>query len=344
MLVRDAKAIARQWVEREASSLPGFYGAYLAGSMSSMPADAVLPDASDVDITVLLDDSVADMQPQKFMYRDVILDVSHAPRDEAASPEVVLGSYYTAIHFAYPSILSDPSGNLTEIQAIVARDYSRRAWVRKRCEHALGMLDIMLNASPFPHYDAVQMFLLGIIFTPAMVLVADLRNPTHRRGLANFGEVLTRYGHPELHERVLGVLGSAAMTRGEVEPLLENCADIFDAAKLVRKTPFLMASNISDFARPIVIGGGQELLDQGFHREAVAWIAIMHTMCYRVIQNDAPEDVKTRVAPGYERLLQSLELSTQEQIAAKKEEIGQLIPELSRVTESIINVNPAIRE
>lgn len=136
MLVRDAKAVARQWIEEESCSLPGFHGAYLAGSMSAMPDDAVLPAASDVDVKVVVDDPAVLANPQKFVYRDAVFDVSYGSREDVASPEAVLGSYYTAVHFAYPSIIADPSGQLTEIQTVVAREYPRREWVRKRCEHA----------------------------------------------------------------------------------------------------------------------------------------------------------------------------------------------------------------
>ena len=40
MLVKHAKNIAAQWVMEEASKVPGFYGAYFAGSTNWMPNDA----------------------------------------------------------------------------------------------------------------------------------------------------------------------------------------------------------------------------------------------------------------------------------------------------------------
>jgi len=344
MLVRDARAAAREWVEQERKSVPGFYGAYLAGSVSSMPADAVLPGASDVDIKVVVDDSTVNPEPQKFVYHGVVFDVSHASRDDVSTAEGVLGNYYTAVHFAHPSVLSDPTGHLTELQAIVAREYPRRVWVRKRAEHARAFIQGMLESSPFPEYDAAQTCLLRLQFTPPMVLVADLRNPTHRRCIVNCHQVLDRYNHSELHEQLLGIMGSAALTWGEVELLLANCAEAFDTAKLVRKTPFLMASNISDFAHPMVIGGARELIDQGYHREAVVWIAFMHTLCTKIIENDAPDDVKRQFDPAYQRMLETLGLSTSDQVADKEIRLGHLIPELWRVTEAIIATNPAIRD
>lgn len=147
-----------------------------------------------------------------------------------------------------------------------------------------------------------------------------------------------------MHERVLDILGSAALSREDVERLLAACAEAFDVAKAVRKTPFLMAFNISDFARPIVIGGGQELIDQGFHREAMVWIAFMHTLCCTALQNDAREEVVARFAPGYHRLLVALGVPTHDDLMVRREQIGQLVPELWRVTEHIVETNPAISD
>ena len=44
MRVDAAKAIARHWVLREEAWLPGFLGAYFAGSVNWLPDDADLPE------------------------------------------------------------------------------------------------------------------------------------------------------------------------------------------------------------------------------------------------------------------------------------------------------------
>src|SRR4051812_36125868 len=55
MHVRQAKAIARQWVIEAASTAPGFAGAFYHGSTNWLPDDAMLPAASDLDVMVVLD-------------------------------------------------------------------------------------------------------------------------------------------------------------------------------------------------------------------------------------------------------------------------------------------------
>jgi hypothetical protein len=43
MLVQDAKRAARQWVNETGRDLPGFFGAYFAGSITILPDSAEFP-------------------------------------------------------------------------------------------------------------------------------------------------------------------------------------------------------------------------------------------------------------------------------------------------------------
>ncbi len=54
MRVKEAKALARQWVLEEGQHLAGFYGAYVAGSVSWLTDDADLPATSDLTSTSYL--------------------------------------------------------------------------------------------------------------------------------------------------------------------------------------------------------------------------------------------------------------------------------------------------
>lgn len=346
MRMHDARTVARRWVEDEASSHPGFLGAYLAGSITALPDDATLPDASDVDIKVVLDAPDVAADPQKHLYRGVVLDVSWGSIEEIRSPEAVLGSYFAAGHFTHPCIIADATGHLAAIQETVRREYARREWVRARAEHARQTLEgslALLNPSvALP--DQVLAWLFPIVFTPPMVLVADLRNPTHRRGLAALGQILASHGHADLHERVLGIVGSAAMPREQVETLLAACAEAFDIAQAVRATPFPLASNVSGFARPMAIGGAEELIANGCHREALPWIAFIHTLCIKVLRNDAPAEIQARFAPGYRALLGALGVPTSDALAERQDQLRQLVPDLWHVAEEIIDSNPAIRD
>lgn len=345
MLVRDAKEGARQWVLAEASRLPGFWGSFLTGSITAMPDDAVLPASSDVDVKLVVDVPTFPDDAEKIRYRDVLLDVSYDASEAFRSPETVLGTYYTAVHFVHPCILLDPTGQLTAIQPTVAREYARRRWVRARCAHARAQLEAFLVHDPSATlHEQVFVWLLAVIGMTHGLLVADLRNPTIRTCLLAARDVLARSGEPSLHERMLDILGSAPMDRGQVEDLLAACTEAFDVAKVIRTTPIPFGANISEAARPINIGGSQELIAAGCHREAVFWIAAVHTWCQWVFQNEAPADVRDRFTPAYDDLLAALGVPTAAAVAARTEQIRDLLPEIGRVTETILATNPAIRD
>jgi hypothetical protein len=346
MRVRDAKAAARQWILEQVGTLPSFHGAFLTGSITSAPDDAVFPPTSDVDVKIVMDAPPDTGGPEKFVAHGTILDVSYAPSDDVRSPEVVLGNYYTAVHFVWPSILLDPSGNLSAIHQVVAREYPRRIWVRRRSEHARSSVeDVLTWLNPTaPIHDQVFTLLLALALSSHVVLVADLKNPTIRKCLVVLKDVLTAYCHESLHERVLGILGSASMDRRQVDSLLTSCVEAFDAAIVVRSTPFPYASNIAAFARPIAIEGSRELIISGHHREAMVWLATIHTWCQTVLHNDAPDEVRSRLTPAYQRLLSELGVASYVNVAGRMEQVGKLLPDLWQVAEEVIATNPAIQD
>jgi len=70
MRVRQAEAVARHWVIEEVSTIPGFHGAYVAGSANGLPDDAVVPATSDLDVNVVLSGpSTRNLRGKRF-YRD----------------------------------------------------------------------------------------------------------------------------------------------------------------------------------------------------------------------------------------------------------------------------------
>ncbi|MHB0877515.1 MAG: hypothetical protein ACYC5O_15870, partial [Anaerolineae bacterium] len=87
MLVGQAKDVARQWVVGEGTKTPGFHAAYFAGSANWLPDDASLPATSDLDVNVIVAGPNAPDKRTKFVYRDVLLEISYLPGDLFRSPE-----------------------------------------------------------------------------------------------------------------------------------------------------------------------------------------------------------------------------------------------------------------
>lgn len=131
MSVKRARDVARRWVLTEGRRAPGFHGAYFAGSTNWLPDDAPFSATSDVDVTIVLDSASLSIKLGKFRYRRVLLEVSNLSREQLRTPEMVLGDYHLAGSFRTSSVILDPSGELTNVQTVVGRDFANRRWVQK---------------------------------------------------------------------------------------------------------------------------------------------------------------------------------------------------------------------
>ncbi len=346
IIVKQAKDVARQWVMEAVSQALGFSGAFLHGSINWLADDALMSAASDVDVMVVLEEGQPPITRGKFIYQGVLLEASYLSSDRLQSPEEILGDYQLASSFRVPGVLLDPTGHLTQLQAAVSQDFAKREWVRRRCEDVRRKIQRDLH-SPFEDRvfpDEVLAWLFGTGKTTHLPLVAGLKNPTVRRRYAAVRDLLREYGHLELHERLLELLGCAQMSRQQVEQHLGTLADVFDAAQAHLQTPFPFASDISAVARPIAIDGSRELIEAGYHREALFWMAVTYSRCQVVLHHDAPAQVQERFYPGYRHLLGDLGINSVADLQARSAMTEAVLPQLWQVTEAILAANPAIEE
>lgn len=346
MIVKHAKDVARRWVIEEAASVPGFCGAFYAGSVNWLPDDAYLPPTSDVDIWVVLAGANAADKPGKIIYRDVILDVSYLPIDQLQPPDRILGDYHMAGSFRTPSVIADPSGQLTKLQAAVSTDFAKRRWVLTRCGHAKSnVLRYIrsLNESELLH-DQVTAWLFATGVTTHLLLVAGLKNPTVRRRYVAARELLADYGRLDFYETLLEMLGCAEISRVRVEHHLVALTDAFDAAKAVARTPLFFSADITDIARPIAIDGSRELIEQGNHREAVFWMVATYSRCQKILYHDATVDVQNRCSHGYRELLADLGIASPADLQQRTAYVTELLPGVWEVAEAIVAANPSIED
>ncbi|HSH78165.1 MAG TPA: hypothetical protein VLA19_06500, partial [Herpetosiphonaceae bacterium] len=295
---------------------------------------------------VVLADPTPPNKLGKLIYEDVLLDVSYLPWEQVQSPEEILGQSHLAGSFRTANVILDPSGELTNLQAAVAKDYAKRRWVRTRCEHArdkiLANLHDVNEAAPF--HDQVLPWLFATGVTTHVLLVAGLKNPTVRRRYVAVHELLVEYAHPDFHNALLELLGCAQLSRERVEEHLATLTEVFDVAAAVVKTPFFFASDISDVARPIAIDGSRELIERGYHREAVFWMAATYSRCQKVLYHDAPEALREGFSPGYRLLLDDLGISSFADLRRRGERVKRFLPRVWEMAEAIMAASPEIEE
>jgi hypothetical protein len=155
-------------------------------------------------------------------------------------------------------------------------------------------------------------------------------------------ELLVEYGRLDFYESLLELLGCAHLSREIVEQHLAALAGVFDAAKAVIKTPIFFASDLTEAARPIAIEGSRELIEQGYHREAIFWIVATFSRCQKVLYHDAPVETQERFTPGYRHLLGDLGIASFVDLQQRSHQIKSFLPPLWEVAEAIMAANPDI--
>src|SRR5262249_36536261 len=153
--------------------------------------------------------------------------------------------------------------------------YAQQRWVLARCGYeqqvVMQTLEGLCHTASPP--EAVWLLSSMALFLAGLLTEASLRPPTHRRCLVLLRDVLHAAGRRDLHEAVLQLLGWAHLRRAEVEAYLGDCALAFDRAVAVTRTPVPFQFKLKPHVRPYIIAGAQEMIDQGYHREAMFWIS-----------------------------------------------------------------------
>jgi hypothetical protein len=327
--VGHAKQIARAWAVEHARQIAHVHGAYLAGSVNWLPDAAEVSATSDVDVNVVFATAEPPAARTKFVYEGLLLEMSPLVVAQVRSAEQVLGDYHLAGGFRTPSMLFDPSGELTALQAVVGREFARPEWVARRREHAaqrvVAGLDSISQAASLP--DAVIRWAFAAGVLTHVLLVGALRNPTVRRRYAAVREVLLSRGHGDLYEELLGVLGCAAWSQAQCAQHLALVADMFDAATAVSRSAFIFASDITELARPLAIDGSAELIEAGLHREAAFWLIVTASRCQLLLAAAAQRQFDV----GYRALLADVGIPGSSDLASKAGQVKAVLPRVCQV-------------
>lgn len=337
--VAEVVDIVREWVDLQAGHLPRFAGAYLWGGITALPADAPFPLYRDVDVVVVTED--AHDENQEIPYRGLMLEVIALDLAAHQDAEAVLASPSHGPNMATTQILADPTGILLPLQGTVAARFGRHRWIRARCEaqkaSAERSLAAMRRAStPVEILDSVREFLGALT---GLIAVAQLGRPTTRRTLALLRELLEARGRPDLHEAALAIMGSARLSRADVQTMQDQSVIAFDRAVEVYKTPTPYGFALRPHLRPYYVAGTQEMIDEGNHREAVFWITCLDT-AYIVLQNDAPPAEKPLFAAQFHAMHDLLGYTSAETRANRVDAAGRLAQEIYRIADALVSLHP----
>ncbi|KAA2238675.1 hypothetical protein F0L74_20875 [Chitinophaga agrisoli] len=337
MTVKEAKSITRSWVDKEAPCIQGFMGAFFHGAVNWLADEDTLPAASDIDVMIV----VTDPPPHplgKFRYGPLLLEVSYLSMSELRSPEQVLGTFYLAGSFHKPGIIADTSGWLTTLQQAVAAQYTDAHWIRQRCSHAQHTALNFIHAlnEHIPVHDQVTSWLFARGLLAHILLVAGLQNPTVRKRYVALQQLLEKYQALDLYEQLLHLSGFDALTPAAVAQHLAALTAAFDSAAEVIRTPYRFAADISQAARSVAIDGSYELLETGYHREAMFWITATWCRCRHILTQDAPPHIQVQHDAGFRQLLEELHIDSFKNRDRSNRHVIRMMPRVWKMAEKIM--------
>jgi len=338
-----ARKAARGWVEETARAMPGYRAAFLAGSITRLPDDAIVPPWSDTDIMVVLDGE-APAKAGKFRSGGALLEGTFLSQASLADAETVLGSYHTANALATGAIVDDPTGWLAGVQASVRLEFPRRQRVEARCASVRAGVERGLAA--ISERGSLAERAQGWVFPTGVMthilLVAGLRNPTVRRRYETVRELLQAGGRLDLHERLLDLLGSRDMERETVERHLDTVTWLFDAAAPVRADSYRFSSDITAEARPISIDGSRDMIVRGFHREAMFWLVVTGSRALQKLQHGPRPGDTASYEAGFADLLADLGIVGFDDLLTRRDRALAVLPEVREAAQDIMDSTPEI--
>jgi hypothetical protein len=345
MNVGQAIELAREWAETYGSQTPGFCGAHLMGSLNYAQRDAPFPIYKDVDLNILVQDGPS-WAVNDISYKGLILEYGAVNAEAYRSPEIVLSDPRLASNLAVNSILLDPAGLLDTLHKTVAKEYPRRKWVLARCESAKDDARQSLEELSRANSPIEAIFPLGFLMLAlaGLIAIAGLKPPTTRRSLVLAKEVLETWGEADLQEEILSVYGCVHLNKPQVEFQLEVCATAFDRAVEVTRTPIPYRYKLHPHVKPYFIDGAKEMIDEGYHREAVLWITAALGISSTAIQIDGLEDEKPAFQLKVNQLLSDLGLITSQDVASRFQRAKALTDRIFKVADTIASQNPKIIE
>lgn len=331
--------LVQEWVDREGRHLPGFCGAYLFGSIATMPEDAPFATYRDVDVIVVLDSGTKRTDENlEIPFKGLMLEVGFIGMDEHRDAEATLARPDRAGMIAATRILADPLGVLAPLQCEVRRHYADPEWVATRCmvEKQMmtdGLHAMLASSEPIPRLLA----LVPVAFGMAGLLdVARLVVPTSRRALVRLRRRLSLAGRAALFEEILSVCGVETLSRAEVEEFHRIMLAAFDRAVQVKHSILPYSFKVEAHTRPCVNEAIAEMIAEGHHREAAFYLALPYGGVTAIIQHDAPDAERPSVQAEYDRVLDALDLLHPREWQGRVQRARACIEQITQIADASI--------
>jgi hypothetical protein len=353
----EAKGIAREWVAVNADDWPGLRAAHLVGGITAMEDDALFPITKDIDMHLIFENDSALVQQHGPMPNILEAQVAGLAIEaglklvrDYENAAAILGNPELAFHFTVESSIYDPDGWLSDLSREVIPRYADREWVDARFEHEIRGQGGAFALRPLAQEmlgPSGELSMLGYssTFLAGAFSVAALRAPKiGGRVFVTIQDYLAELDRLDLHERLLAIFGLDRMSLPEAQALLEETGLFFDLALLRKQRPHPFDHKLHAHMRPYLIDSCQRMIDEGFHRESVAWMIPFLLAATDILSIDGTELEQQWAAERQERFLEERRFGIPEMRDVRFAEMAQLSREIFALCSDMIARNPAIRQ
>jgi hypothetical protein len=357
MNVMETRQVARNWVEQNATTLPGFRAAHLVGGITAMDADLPFPTAKDVDLHLIFEDGspILEGHPPlpnilEVAVDGVALEMGIKPVSDYATPEIVLANPELAFHFTVDSSLFDPDGWLDGICREVMPRYADREWVDRRMEHERRGFEGVYQLRPLANQllgPSGELSMLGYAstFLAGAFSVAALRPPRiGGRVFVTIRSYLAELDRLDLHERMLALFGLDRMSTPEAQELLTETARFFDLMLVRKQSPHPFDHKLHPHMRSYFVDASQQMIDEGYPRESAGWILPYFLATTDILKFEGTDQERRWTGQRQEQFLAERRFETDPMRDARFEEMAQLAGEIFALCSSMIERNSAIRQ
>lgn len=356
MTVHDAFEITSRWVAEHRASFTGFRGAFLHGSVCYRNTDEEIATHSDIDVILVCDTRAPRTDARclqagapwpapsghvlsgKTECDGLHLDISYLPYGALASPEDVLANHVLAGSIARGLILSDVDGWLQSLHESVGDRFRRPEWIRARCGSALRKSENTLRSvdDHREQYDQALSLLFGLGMQTHVLLVAACENPTVRSRYEAVGRLLKRRGLAEVHEYLLGLLGSDRTKPERTRFFLDAMSRAYDRATDVPNASPRYTNHVNPYSRHAAVEGSRLSIDCGQHREAMFWIGSCFAKALGILHDGLSPDRCEEHATPFGELLGELGIETEEKRRERRTKALAFVRRLRDITEELL--------
>ena len=357
MNIAQAKATTQEWVEAYRPIWPGLRAAHLVGGITTLSDSAPLPRTKDVDVHLIFEDGSPMLEPKgpfpnivEVTYRDLPIEAGVKSVAEYRSPEAVLANPEIAHHLTVDSTLYDPEGLLAGLHGPVTRDYARRRWVQARVQHernGFAATLALLDRAGAAYGASGEANIFGYLTTyfVAALSVANLDPP--KMGGQMFVRIrplLERLERLDIYEEMLELLGARCLSRAQADRYLMSAAEAFDLAVSIRRTPHPFQHKMHAHLRPYFIDSCQEMIRNGYYREALVWTTPFFCSATDIILADGSAEDKPPFAARREEFLRTIGFNFPGAGAWKLKLAMELHDRVFALADQIMAMHPDIRD